>query len=185
VSPTADARRRVAVATVEVTAARGHGRHASLLKRLARAALRQLDEPGSELSVALVDDAEMQRLNRDYRGKDRTTDVLAFALREGEATGTQEPGLLGDVVISVPTAARQAAERGHSLEHELTALLVHGILHLLGYDHERSPAEARRMFAKARAVVAAIEPAEVTATVGAAGDRSRRRRSPSSVAPGA
>ena len=181
-SPTADAR-RAGVSTVEVTAARGFGRHAPLLKRLARTALLQLGEAGSELSLALVDDAEMQRLNRDWRGKDRTTDVLAFALREGEATGTQQPGLLGDVVISVPTAARQAADRGHSLEHELTELLVHGILHLLGYDHERSPAEARRMFAKARAVVAAVEPTVGSVRAGGTGIRSRRRRSASSGHP--
>jgi rRNA maturation RNase YbeY len=128
-----------------------------LLRRLARAALHELGEDGSELSLALVGDDEMQRLNRDYRGKDRTTDVLAFAQREGEPNAVAAHGLLGDVVISVSTAVRQAAERGHALEHELTELLVHGILHLLGYDHERSPAEARRMFAKAREVVAAIE----------------------------
>jgi rRNA maturation RNase YbeY len=134
-------------------------KHAPLLRRLARASLDHLGEDGSELSIALVDDAEMRRLNRDWRGKDRTTDVLAFAQREGEAelpAGSGEaPALLGDVVISLPTAARQAAERGHGLERELAELLVHGILHLLGWDHERSPAEARRMFAKQREVVAA------------------------------
>ena len=118
--------------------------------------LHVVDEDGSELSVALVDDDEMRRLNRDYRGKDRTTDVLAFALREGEGTTVQEPGLLGDVVISVPAAARQAEDRGHSLERELAELLVHGILHLLGHDHERSPAEARRMFREQRRVLAEI-----------------------------
>ena len=140
------------------------GRHARPLRRLARAALGALGEYGTELSVAVVDDAEMQRLNRDYRRKDRTTDVLAFAQREGEPNAVVAHGLLGDVVISVPTAERQASERGHSLDHELCELLVHGILHLLGYDHERSPAEARRMFAKAREVVAAIEaPAVATA----------------------
>jgi rRNA maturation RNase YbeY len=162
-----------------VSAARGLGRHAPLLRRLARASLRHLDEDGSELSLALVDDDEMQRLNRDYRGKDRTTDVLAFALREGEATGLQEPGMLGDVVISVPTAVRQAAERGHDLDRELAELLVHGVLHLLGYDHERSPAEARRMFGKQREVVTAIGAADVAALLPRrpGGSRSRRPRS--------
>ncbi|MBY0273988.1 rRNA maturation RNase YbeY [Candidatus Binatia bacterium] len=139
-----------------------------------------MGERGSELSVALVRDDEMHRLNRDYRGKDRTTDVLAFALREGEATGTQQPGLLGDVVISVPTAERQARERGHATERELAELLLHGILHLLGYDHERTPAEARRMFAKQRALLAVIAPAEVATTTGRPPGDSHRRRTSSS-----
>jgi rRNA maturation RNase YbeY len=148
-----------------VTAARGLGAHGSRLRRLARAALQHLGEDGSELSLALVDDDEMQRLNRDYRGKDRPTDVLAFAQRDDEVSVVETHGLLGDVVIAVPTAERQAQERGHTLEHELTELLVHGILHLLGYDHERSPADARRMFAKQRTVVAAIEQATAAAAL--------------------
>jgi rRNA maturation RNase YbeY len=160
--------------TVEVTAARGLARYAPLVKRVARAALEQMGEGGSELSVALVHDDEMHRLNRDYRGKDRTTDVLAFALREGEATGTQEPGLLGDVVISLPTAERQARERGHATERELAELLLHGILHLLGYDHERSPAEARRMFAKQRALLHAVEGVARAETKPAAARRARQ-----------
>jgi probable rRNA maturation factor len=177
VSRTADPAPRT---TVEVTAARGLARHAPLVKRVARAALEQMGEAGSELSVALVHDDEMHRLNRDYRGKDRTTDVLAFALREGEATSTQEPGLLGDVVISVPTADRQASERGHTTERELTELLLHGILHLLGYDHERSPAEARRMFAKQRALLAVIEHGKVAMPIDVAPTPSPRRRSSAS-----
>ena len=146
----------VAAPSVAVTAARGLGRHAAYVRRVCRDLLRAVDEGGGELSVALVHDVEMHRLNRDYRGKDRTTDVLAFALREGEDTSVQEPGLLGDVVVSVPTAERQAKDRGHALERELAELLAHGILHLLGYDHERSPAEARRMFREQRRVLAEI-----------------------------
>ncbi len=142
---------------VDVTTARGFGRHSADVERWARDSLRFLEESGSELSVALIDDAAMEGLNSTWRGKDRTTDVLAFAQREGEEMGA--PGLLGDVVISVPTAQRQAAERGHSLDRELRELLVHGILHLLGYDHERSPAEARRMFERQREVLAALEDA--------------------------
>lgn len=107
--------------------------------------------PGAELSVALVGDDEMRRLNRDYRQIDRPTDVLAFPM---DAAGP-EP-MLGDVVISLDTAARQAAERGHSTAHEVRLLLVHGFLHLLGYDHERSAAEARRMFRVQRSLVAAL-----------------------------
>ena len=108
-----------------------------------------------ELSIALIGDAEMHVLNRDYRGKDRPTDVLAFALREGEDAGIH-PDVLGDVVISVDTAARQAAARDATLADEVRVLLAHGILHLLGYDHERSPVEARRMFGKQRALLAKL-----------------------------
>ena len=172
-SPTAEPAPRT---TVEVTAARGLARHAALVKRVARTALAELGEAGSELSVALVHDDEMHRLNHSWRGKDRTTDVLAFALREGEATGVQAPGLLGDVVISVPTADRQARERGHTTERELTELLLHGILHLLGYDHERSPAEARRMFAKQRALLAVVETGDAPAAAAAAAARPPRAR---------
>jgi probable rRNA maturation factor len=106
----------------------------------------------AELSIALVGDAEMHALNRDWRGRDRPTDVLAFALREGEDAGVHLE-VLGDVVISLDTAARQAAARSRTLADEVRTLLAHGILHLLGYDHERSPADARRMFAKQRALL--------------------------------
>jgi len=142
---------------VDVTAARGFSGHSALVRRAARDGLRLLGEEGRELSVALIDDAAMQALNARWRGQDRPTDVLAFAQREG---GLGDAGLLGDVVISIPTAERQAAERGHSLEHEICELLVHGVLHLLGYDHERSPAEARRMLERQREVLAAIERAD-------------------------
>ena len=180
-SPTAEGRGPTA-ATVAVTAARGLGRHAAFVRRVCRDVLRAVDEGGSELSVALVHDDEMHRLNRDYRGKDRATDVLAFALREGEGLAVQEPGLLGDVVVSVPTAERQAAERGHTLERELAELLAHGILHLLGHDHERSPAEARRMFREQRRVLAATganaaaAAPVATATVGRAAKVARPKR---------
>ena len=95
-----------------------------------------------ELSVALVDDARMRELNRDYRGLDRPTDVLAFAFSEGEALTPVVPEPLGDVIISVPTAARQAARRGRSVLEETTMLLAHGLLHLLGHDHRTREEEA-------------------------------------------
>jgi len=98
----------------------------------------------AELSIVLVSDGEMQRLNRRWRRKDRPTDVLSFPLDAG--------GLLGDVVISVDTARRQAAEQGTTLGREADRLLIHGLLHLLGYDHERSPAAARRMQRRERAL---------------------------------
>lgn len=104
--------------------------------------------PNAELSVLLCDDATIWPLNRDFRGKDRPTDVLAFAQREGMAFPGPDD-ILGDVVVSLETAARQAAERGHSTEAELRILLVHGICHLLGFDHERDE-DAEVMEAKER-----------------------------------
>ena len=91
----------------------------------------------------LVGDRAMTRLNRQYRGKATSTDVLSFPMREG-SFASLSPQLLGDIVISAETADRQARAAGHTLRDELTALLIHGILHLLGYDHQ-TPAEARRM----------------------------------------
>ena len=116
---------------------------AARLGRSARRLLRALDLRHGELSLLLVSDGEMRRLNRRWRGRDRPTDVLAFAQAEGP--GGAPDGMLGDVVISVDTARRQAAKRGETLGREAERLLVHGVLHLLGYDHERSTAEARRM----------------------------------------
>ena len=96
----------------------------------------------------LVDDEEIHRLNRDWLGHDSPTNVISFAMQEGEGSGIA-PVLLGDVVISVETAARDAHEAGTSLESELCFLLLHGVLHLLGYDHERGTAEqAREMEAR-------------------------------------
>lgn len=133
---------------VGVVARRRRGVRAA---RVHRDAVRLLELLGvrGELSVALVGDAEIRALNAAYRGADRPTDVLAFAQREG-ADAEVHPDLLGDVVISLDTAARQAAARGVSLADEVRTLLIHGVLHVLGYDHERSAVEARRMFAKER-----------------------------------
>ena len=110
----------------------------------------------SELSVLLCDDTRIHRLNADYRGLDRPTDVLAFAMDEGQpmplAPG-QKP-VLGDVVISVDTAARQAQSHGREIADEVVFLLAHGILHLLGYDH-RDARETRVMSALTDGLVAA------------------------------
>lgn len=111
--------------------------------------LRALDVD-AELSVALVGDDEMRTLNARYLGKNRPTDVLAFPV---DADVQARCGLLGDVVISLDTAARQAAQRGAGVAEEVRVLLAHGVLHLLGHDHERSRAEARRMFALQRQLV--------------------------------
>ena len=123
------------------------------LDRLAREILSEIGEASAELGILFVGDQRMRGLNRRYRGKDRTTDVLAFAMREAFHASA---GLLGDVVIAVPTAVRQAKEGQRSLEEELTVLLVHGVLHLCGYDHERSEKEARRMHRRERMILRSL-----------------------------
>jgi probable rRNA maturation factor len=108
------------------------------------------------LSVLVTDDAGIREINHAWLGKDRPTNVISFAMQEGAGAGVQ-PDLLGDVVISADTAARDAAEAGAPVEHELCFLLLHGILHLLGYDHERgTAAEARRMEARERELFAQV-----------------------------
>jgi probable rRNA maturation factor len=94
----------------------------------------------SELSVLLTGDDQIQELNRLYRKKDRPTDVLAFAMNEGESipgsSSSEMPRLLGDVIVSVPTARAQAKRAGKDALDEVTMLLAHGLLHLLGWDHD-------------------------------------------------
>ncbi len=126
------------------------------IKAVARKILAAAGEPGAELSLDLVGDRRMRRLNREYRGRDLPTDVLAFPMREASRRVT--PDLLGDVVISLHTAARHAAADGRAVDHELAKLLIHGILHLVGYDHERGEGEARRMRRKERAILQALIP---------------------------
>lgn len=99
-----------------------------LLLRVAEFALTQEGYQTGELSIALVDDEDMQRLNNEYRGLNETTDVLSFPLGEDD---------FGEIIISWSRAKEQAREFGHSLDRELGFLLVHGILHLLGYDHQK------------------------------------------------
>ncbi len=106
----------------------------------------------SELSIALVDEGEIAALNERYRGISGPTDVLSFGCDDPCPTPGDEPITLGDVVIAPAVAERQAAELGHSVEHELDVLLVHGILHVLGYDHE-DDAEADVMSAREAALL--------------------------------
>jgi probable rRNA maturation factor len=138
----------------------------ALLGRLARAILANVGEASAELGILFVGDQRMRGLNRRYRGKDRTTDVLAFAMREavmpyafrqvqgGSLHRTSD--ILGDVVIAVPTAVRQAKQGQRSLNEELSVLLIHGILHLCGYDHERGEKEARRMHRRERMILRSL-----------------------------
>ncbi|MHB1952743.1 MAG: rRNA maturation RNase YbeY [Sulfobacillus sp.] len=98
----------------------------------------------AEVSIVLTTDDEVRDLNFQYRGIDRTTDVLSFAQREGEDADPDDP-VLGDLVISVNRAQDQAIEYGHSVNRELAFLTVHGILHLLGWDHQTADDEALMM----------------------------------------
>jgi rRNA maturation RNase YbeY len=127
---------------------------------LTQAVLQCLGESSAEVSVSLVGDRRMRRLNRRYRRKDRSTDVLAFAFREARAPHrfNGSAAQLGDVVIALPTAQRQAKAARRSLEEEIVALLIHGVLHLCGYDHEQSREEALRMQRKERQVRRRIGP---------------------------
>jgi|SRR5690625_1395288 len=116
---------------------------------------------GGEISLTFVDDAMMRELNEQYRGQDRPTDVLSFAmseLTEDELEVIVEdelPEMLGDIILSVPTATQQSEEYGHSLEREIGFLFAHGLLHLLGYDHQDDTAE-QKMFAKQKQLLEAV-----------------------------
>jgi probable rRNA maturation factor len=129
------------------------------VRRLANAMLGALGLEASELSVLLTDDAAIHALNREHREEDRPTDVLSFPLDDRKPTTM--PRLLGDVVISLDTAARQARARNRELIAEVRFLLAHGILHLVGYDHA-FPAQKRRMDAMTRRLVraASLDPLE-------------------------
>jgi len=114
-----------------------------LTRRVVRVVLDGENLSNPEVGVWFVDDPTIRQLNRRYRGVDRPTDVMAFPL--ADADERREHGVvLGDVVVSVPTAGRQARSLGHPLEAELALLLIHGVLHLLGYEHE-GPSAARRV----------------------------------------
>jgi probable rRNA maturation factor len=131
----------------------------SKVRSIAEKMLKHIARSEDELSVLLTDDAFIQTLNATHRGKDRPTDVLAFPLDETpdtEPTAVGSPErLLGDVVISLDTAERQAKARKHSLLDEVSFLLAHGILHLVGYDHETDEEEAEMNALTAELVSAA------------------------------
>nr|WP_286166035.1 rRNA maturation RNase YbeY [Peribacillus frigoritolerans] len=114
-------------------------------------------EQDAELSVTFVDNEKIKEINRDYRSKDQVTDVISFAMEEqgeGEVSivGVDMPPVLGDIIISVPRAEEQAEEYGHSFTRELGFLAVHGLLHLLGYDH-MTEEEEKKMFGKQKEIL--------------------------------
>jgi probable rRNA maturation factor len=137
-------------------------RYTRALQRDALALMKAAGLPDCELSLTLTSDASIRTLNRDYRNKDRATDVLSFSQIEERDGAPPDPraiantaGMpLGDVVISIDTALAQSRAYGVAPEDRLRTLLIHGFLHLLGYDHERSPADARKMFVRERALAA-------------------------------
>ena len=115
-----------------------------------------LDCPDGELSLLIVDDEKIAPLNQQYRGRSGPTNVLAFPMKEGAFTEVM-PHLLGDVVISVETGPRETQSAGIGFERHFTELLVHGILHLFGYDHEQSDNEEHRMDARSKEIMHLLE----------------------------
>lgn len=129
---------------IEITDKYGYGDYDYLIDVL-NYTLEKLNIENASASVILTDDEEVHYLNKTYRDIDRTTDVLSFALNDGGAF----PGpvnILGDIYISIPKMKEQAVEYGHSEKRELSFLGVHGLLHLLGYDHTRSKEEEKIQF---------------------------------------
>ena len=159
-----------------VIAARGVPVPSTLRRRIERM-LDSLQLPKAEISILLTDEKEIRNLNRDYRGIDRATDVLSFSLLEGE--GARFAGdALGDLVVSIPTARRQAREAKRPLLDELTMLLAHGLLHLIGWDHQtRSDDRRMRLKTDALCVAAGAPPLFALGGVDAKG-RSRPTRDP-------
>jgi len=120
--------------------------------------LASVNLPGAELGILLVNDRRMRELNRRHRGIDRATDVLSFPIHESlKEIGRAGEILLGDIVINLPLAARQSQDFGETGPGEVRRLLIHGFLHLVGFDHERSAYHARKMKAKERELRDALE----------------------------
>lgn len=117
-------------------------------------------KPPVEITLLITDDEQLQTLNKAYRGIDKPTDVLSFEAGDAMPGMKEDEAYLGDIVISLPTAERQAKEGGHSLKAELQLLTVHGTLHLLGYDHEE-PDEKDRMWWAQASILAQLG-AEIT-----------------------
>ncbi len=126
-----------------------------IICRMTQKIVQHAGAPAADLSISLVGKTRMRSLNRTYRGRDYPTDVLAFPMG---SMGEQIPPFLGDVVICLPVAIGQASRFHNTPDEEILRLLVHGTLHLLGYDHEISPQEAARMQRKERAIIKKLSP---------------------------
>ena len=129
------------------------------MKEMAQAALDALDFPDGELSILIIDDRQIEEFNRNYLNREGPTNVIAFPMREG-AFSNITPKLLGDVVISVETAKKEGASAGITTEDRIVQLLVHGILHLFGFDHEKSRQEALDMEKKSKELLSIIKDLE-------------------------
>ena len=126
------------------------------IKKTARAILNALDFPDGELSILIVGDQQIAKLNLAYLNTQGSTNVIAFPMREGQFNEIT-PNLLGDVVISIETAQQEAHAACISLQNRFNQLLIHGILHLLGYDHEQTQEEAERMEKKSNSLLAMLD----------------------------
>lgn len=124
-------------------------------KQKVQVILDALDCPDGEISILIVDDPQIEKLNQQYLNREGPTNVIAFAMREGEFSDLS-PHLLGDVVISTDTAAQEAQIAATSVERRFSELLVHGILHLMGFDHDTSEKNARIMEDKSRELIELI-----------------------------
>jgi probable rRNA maturation factor len=115
--------------------------------QLARAVLNKIGEADAALTISFIHDRQMRQLNREYRGLDKPTDVLSFAYHEAddELEAAESPQHLGDLIISVETAERYAGELALSFAREIEHLVIHGTLHLAGYDHETDNGEMNRL----------------------------------------
>jgi probable rRNA maturation factor len=122
---------------------RRHRVPVSRLQQFVNLLSRRLRLNSQTFTIVLVSDRAIRRLNRDFRNQDKPTDVLSFPTGPGDPPHLDKPGI-GDMIISVETARRQAFARHHSLERELCVLVIHGLLHLLGYDHEVDRGEMHR-----------------------------------------
>ena len=120
------------------------------LQQFLRMTQRELNIAGAEITVALVTDAEIAKWNRAYRKKSGPTDVLSFPATSGRRNGTVATEILGDIAIAPETAKRYAAKNGRTLGNELRVLILHGVLHLMGYDHECDNGQMNRIERKLR-----------------------------------
>jgi len=130
--------------------------HTAAVKKQVLQIMAYLGCPEQELSVVFGSDRLLQELNRTYRHKNRPTNVLAFP-QSSTYAGEPVSAMLGDVLVSLPTAAREARDLNQALEERVVYLLLHGILHLLGYEHEGSAAQRRRMEAREQEVLAHLQ----------------------------